>query len=125
MQTIKYLLILLLVSAINSCRIHINDYYSGIVIDELGEPIEEVIIKEAIIGKNAKKVITDKNGFFKMNPSVHVLTSLIVAKEGFISDTIPMFWHQGGETTDYSKIITKDSTKIIIKRINRKSFSKE
>ena len=89
MKAINVILIILTTS-FSACSIHFNDYYSGIIIDEFGLPIEGVSIKENSIDVDLKRSITDKNGFFKMNRSENILPNLILTKKGFISDTIPL-----------------------------------
>jgi len=56
--------------------------------------------------------------FFKMNRSKVALSKpkIIISKVGFISDTIPIIWHQHGETTEHSALIRTDSTKLVLKR---------
>jgi len=98
-----------------SCGVHLNDYYSGIVLDELERPIQSVLIKEDIAEEYSIKTLTDKHGFFKMNRSEGTLANLIVSKKGYVSDTIRMFWHQYGETTEFSSVIKSDSTQIILR----------
>jgi len=72
MKIIKNIVLLILISSLNSCKVHLNDYYSGIVVDELGYPIDSVSIKEYISDKSSIKILdtlTDSKGFFKMNRS--------------------------------------------------------
>ncbi|WP_165872193.1 hypothetical protein [Tenacibaculum sp. M341] len=45
-QPIFLLLILVL---FYSCGIKFNDYYSGIVVDEFGKPIDSVLVKEDLV----------------------------------------------------------------------------
>jgi len=106
------LLLLTIMACILSCGTHTNDYYAGIVVDELGRPIPDAILKEDFYGEIDSIHKTDNNGYFKFNMSEGALENFIVMKEGYISDTIRMVWHQYGETTEFSSIITSDSSKI-------------
>ena len=92
-----------------------NDYYSGIILDELGRPVKSVLVKEDIAEKYSIKSLTDKNGFFKMNRTEGIFANLIISKKGYISDTIRMVWHQHGETTEFSPVIKRDSSQIILR----------
>jgi len=115
MKAINVILIILTTS-FSACSIHFNDYYSGIIIDEFGLPIEGVSIKENSIDVDLKRSITDKNGFFKMNRSEVGLPKIIISRVGFISDTIPIMWSQHGEIMEYSTLIKTDSTKLVLRR---------
>jgi len=68
-------------ACILSCGTHTNDYYAGIVVDELGIPIKNVTIKQNLYDQYAIST---------------------------------MVWHQHGETTEFSPIITSDSSKIVL-----------
>lgn len=117
MKIIKYILIILLINFNTSCRIHYNDYYSGIVVDESGLPIEGVSVTVIEnLDEYSQRSITDKNGFFKMNRSETGLPKISISKEGFISDTITIMWSQHGEKMEYSTLIKTDSTKLVLKR---------
>ncbi|RYX99624.1 hypothetical protein EON78_03315, partial [bacterium] len=100
----------------SACSEKIHDYYAGIIIDEFGKPIENVSVKEDLVDKYAGKTTTDKNGFFKLKAST--LQGLILKKDGYITDTVPMVWHQAGETTVYSPLRTADSSKYELKKSN-------
>lgn len=97
-----------------SCGIRINNYYSGIILDELNRPIDSVLVKENFVDEYAVKTFTDHNGFFKMKRTDGTITSLTFSRKGYISDTIPMIWHQYGETTEYSPLITEDSSLVTL-----------
>ena len=99
----------------NSCRLPLNSYYSGIILDELERPVKSVLVKEDIVEKYSIKTLTDKNGFFKMNRTEGLLANLILSKKGYISDTLRMVWHQHGETTEFSSVIKRDSSQIILR----------
>lgn len=106
-----------ILACIVSCDEHLNDYYAGIVVDELGRPIPDAILKEDFYGEIDSIHKTDNNGYFKFNMSERPLENFIVMKEGYISDTIRMVWHQHGETTEFSPIIISDSSKIVLESI--------
>ncbi len=114
-QPIFLLLILVL---FYSCGIKFNDYYSGIVVDEFGKPLDSVLVKEDLVEEFSIKTVTDSNGFFKMNRTKDVLANIILSKKGYVSDTIRMVWHQHGETTEFSSIITKDSSQLVLRKNN-------
>ena len=117
MKIAKNVLIILLLSLSTSCSIHINDYYSGIVVDEFGLPIEGVSVTVIEnLDEYSQKSITDENGFFKMNRSEVGLPKIIISRVGFISDTIPIMWSQHGEIMEYSTLIKTDSTKLVLRR---------
>ena len=104
----------------SSCSKRINDYYSGIVIDELNRPLNGVFIREDYYGTAGSKSFTDKNGFFKFKRTG--LPEIILSKNEYLNDTLEMIWHQHGETTEYSPIIRKDSTKLVLKSKNVSSL---
>ncbi|WP_156907012.1 carboxypeptidase-like regulatory domain-containing protein [Epilithonimonas caeni] len=99
-----------------ACSEKINDYYSGIVVDELGRPVQNVLIREDYVGNNKNKTLTDKNGFFKFQRSG--LPELVISKEGFINDTLRLVGSHAGEKLFYSPLITKDSTIVLLKGKN-------
>jgi len=105
---------------LSACSERIHDYYAGIIIDEFGKPIENVSVKEDLVDKYAGKTTTDKNGFFKLK--AWTLQGLILKKDGYITDTVAMVWHQAGETTKYSPLITQDSSKHELKKIKGKEL---
>ena len=110
--TIFYFSVLLL----SACSEKLHDYYAGIIVDEFGKPIENVSVKEDLVEAYAGKTTTDKNGFFKLKAST--LQGLILKKDGYITDTVAMIWHPGGEATEYSPLITQDSSEHELKKIN-------
>ena len=99
-----------------ACSEKVNDYYSGIVIDELGRPVKDVLVREDYLGNNGNKTLTDKNGFFKFQRSG--LPELVIFKNGFISDTLGLVGSHAGEQLFYSPLITKDSTIVLLKGKN-------
>ncbi|MGE8302304.1 MAG: carboxypeptidase-like regulatory domain-containing protein [Sphingobacterium paramultivorum] len=109
MKNILYLLVLFLLF---SCKTKVNNFYQGIVLDQIDKPLEGVTVTEE--GRNEKQTITDKNGYFKLDRSSDWLGRLIFIKEGFETDTIPSVWHQAGETTEYN-FIGSDTTIIRLK----------
>jgi len=67
MKIVKNVLILLFISFCSSCKVHLNDYYSGIVVNERGYPVEKVFIKEYILNNSSNETLetlTNTNGFF-------------------------------------------------------------
>jgi len=113
-----FLFALLIVVTITSCGTRINDYYSRFVVNESGNPVDSVLVKENIAEKFAHKAFTDKNGYFRMNRTDNWLPDLILQKEGYQSDTIRMVWLQHGEKEMYSPLLTKDSSQVIIRKLN-------
>lgn len=110
----------LLVVLLCACKQKTHDYYAGIIIDEFGKPIEGVFVKEDLADKYAGTTTTDKNGFFKLKAST--LEGVILKKEGYITDTVPMVWHHAGETTEYSRLITEDSSKHELQKVNGRAI---
>lgn len=97
------------------CSERINDHYSGIVLDELGRPLEGVLVREDYFseGYTENRCITDSNGYFKFNRTG--LPEVILSKDGYLNDTINLIWHQHGETTEYSEIVKKDSSILVLR----------
>ncbi|MBK7882814.1 MAG: hypothetical protein IPJ81_02485 [Chitinophagaceae bacterium] len=98
-----------------SCNEKLTGYYSGIIIDELGRPVTNVLVKENVVEKYANKALTDNNGYFKFKKTEGILPDLILLKEGYINDTIQIVGTHAGESIAYSPIITEDSTKITLR----------
>lgn len=115
----NYLFLSLLPLLLSSCFEATNDYYSGIIVDELDRPVANVLVKEDLVDTYAFKKLTDKNGYFKFKRNEGVLPDIILSKEGFRTDTIPMVWTHAGESVEYADVIKKDSTKFILKSKNR------
>lgn len=115
MKHIATFLLLGIFLVYNSCGENLNNYYSGIIVDELGRPVQSVLVKEDIAEKYSNKTLTDSNGFFKMNRTKGIFADLLLSKKGYLSDTVPVVWHQHGETTEFSSIIKKDSSQIVIR----------
>ena len=116
----KKIILISILFAILSCSEKVNDYYSGVIVDELGRPIPEVLVREDYSGNTENKCITDKNGYFKFNRSG--LPEIILSKNEYLNDTLPMVWHQHGETTEFSSFITHDSTEYVLKGKNINSL---
>ncbi len=110
-----------LVLLLFSCSERIHDYHAGFVVDEQGKPIDSALVYEDLAESHVTKTYTDSTGYFKQKRQA--LMDLIVAKEGYLTDTIKVVWHQAGETTEYSPIVKKDSTKIVLKADNAKQRS--
>ncbi len=98
----------LLLMFFSACSEKINDYYSGIVIDELGRPVEGALVE---IDNQDLRTITDKNGFFKIKRTQ--LFDLTISKEGYISDTIFVADFDYGSYY-YSPLITEDSSIVVL-----------
>ena len=116
----KKIILISILFAILSCSDKVKDYYSGVIVDELGRPIPEVLVREDYSGNTENKYNTDKNGYFKFNRSG--LPDIILSKNEYLNDTLPMVWHQHGETTEYSSFITHDSSKYVLKAKNINSL---
>lgn len=84
MKTIKLFLILPLLFL--SCKSTEKNFYHGVVIDEEGKPIENVVVKEDF--KYPQSTVTEDNGFFQLFKSPFVGGKVIFLKKGFINDTI-------------------------------------
>lgn len=115
----NYLFLFLLPLLLSSCFETTNDYYSGIIVDELDRPVANVLVKEDLVDAYAFKKLTDNNGYFKFKRNEGVLPDIILSKEGFETDTIPMVWTHAGESIEYSDLIKKDSSRFILKGRNR------
>lgn len=104
-----------------------HDYYSGTVLDELGRPVENVLVKENLAEKYALRKLTDKKGYFKFKRSKGVLPQVLFSKEGFLTDTIELIWTHAGESYEYANIIKEDSAKFILrgKNIGHLTFNYE
>ncbi len=101
-----------------SCRsIHIHDYYAGFVVDQLGNPVDSVMVKEDW-GERSNITYSDKKGYFRMNRLENCLPDLIFSKEGYQSDTVRMAWIQHGEVAMYSPLPTSASSIVTIKTLN-------
>lgn len=94
----KYITIFLILLTSFSCK-SINNYYQGRVIDENNKPLVNVTVME--LHNDEKRTQTDKNGYFTLNRDSEDWSGLIFSKDGYITDTIPIVWHQAGETTRY------------------------
>ena len=110
-RTFNLLLIIICFFSCNSPK----DHYSGIVLDELGRPVANVLVKENLVAERAFSKTTDKNGYFEFKRNEGLLPELILSKKGFITDTIYMVFSHAGESLDYSPVIKADSTKLILK----------
>ena len=115
----NYLFLFLLPLLLSSCFETTNDYYSGIIVDELDRPVANVLVKEDLVDAYAFKKLTDNNGYFKFKRNEGVLPDIILSKEGFETDTISMVWTHAGESIEYSDLIKKDSSRFILKSRNR------
>lgn len=87
------------IGLLSGCGTHVNNYFSGIVIDEFNQPIPGVLIQEGLSEKYAGKTRTDSKGYFKLKR--HSLLGLIIAKQGYISDTVKLVETQHGESLLY------------------------
>ncbi|MNK17603.1 hypothetical protein D3C87_357950 [compost metagenome] len=96
-----------------SCSERIHDYHAGFIIDEQGKPIDSALIYEDLAENYVIKTYSDSTGYFKQKRQS--LMDLIVSKEGYLTDTIRMVWHQAGETTEYSTLVKTDSSKVVLK----------
>ena len=109
-QMKKYLFIFLFIFL--NCNSE-NDYYFGKVLGENNNPIENAIVTEDNFEEKSK---TNEKGYFKLKRNPDWLGNLIFFKEGYITDTIPSFWHQHGKTIQYN-FIEDDTTVLRLKRI--------
>ena len=115
-KTVKNTFIFLILIPL-ACGQKSTNYYQGLVLDENEIPIENVQVFE-VYGKE-NKAKTDKKGYFRLQRNSELLTSLIFQKEGFNTDTVPVYWTQHGEKVHY-KFTTIDTT--IVRLTPRKSF---
>lgn len=74
-----------------ACESKTKDYYHGVALDEIGNPIEGVIISEVPITKYPQSTITFKDGSFKLYNSPSFSTNLIFSKKGYVTDTIETY----------------------------------
>ena len=98
-----------------SCGDKLQDHYSGFVINEAGEPISGVSIREDLPAGNNDT--TDYAGYFKIRRNDNVLCNLIFSKKGYRTDTVKMVWLMHGEKEMHSDLITKDSAKWAMREI--------
>ncbi|MDR1761044.1 MAG: carboxypeptidase-like regulatory domain-containing protein [Bacteroidales bacterium] len=115
----KKIVIILGSILLTACSVRINNYYSGFVVDEIGNPISEVLVCKCFIIDNCIQNenycdTTDERGYFYINREKDLLHKLIFFKDGYVSDTIPIVWTQSGETITYSRLVTSDSSGIIM-----------
>jgi hypothetical protein len=94
-----------------------NDYYSGVVVDESGRPVENALVREFIADSSYARQVTDNNGYFEFKRSESILPDMIISKNGFITDTIPLVYSVHGEYLEYSSMILKDSSKFTLQRV--------
>lgn len=114
----NFLSYVLLITLFASCRgTHVNNYYSGFVIDDSGNPVDSVLIKEDVSEEYANKTLTGRNGYFRMDRAEMRLCNLIFMKEGYQSDTVRMVRLQHNKEI-YSPLLTRDSSKVIIRKLN-------
>ncbi len=113
MKSFKFFVGCIFLRFFTACSEKINDYYSGIVVDELGRPVKNALVREDYFGNNGNKTLTDKNGFFKFQRSG--LPDIVISKNGFVNDTIGLVGSHAGEKLFYSPLITKDSTTVLFK----------
>lgn len=111
MKSQKIILFLLLIS----CGSKPNDFYQGLVMDENGNPIENVSVFEEY--DIEYKVQTDKKGYFKLNRTPERISGLVFVKVGYKSETIPAVWAQHGEQFNY-QFVTNDTTLVRLKKEN-------
>lgn len=99
-----------------ACSQKANVYYSGVVVDDSGTPIEHALVREFIADSSSTRQFTDSNGYFEFKRSESLLPDMIISKDGFISDTIRLVYSIHGEYVEYSPMITKDSSIFILQR---------
>jgi hypothetical protein len=112
----RKILLLALPLLIASCN-NVREYYSGIVVDEKDNPLANVLVEEMLVKEYALKDTTDDNGHFRFKRSKNIIVDLMFSKDGYKSDTIPMMWHPGGETTEYSKLLKTDTSKVVLRKL--------
>lgn len=118
MQKNKLSLIGIILSAliIVSCGgSKLQDHYAGFVVDEAGEPISGVLIRENLPAGNNDT--TNSVGYFEIKRTDNILPDLIFSKKGYRTDTVQMVWLMHGEKEMYSDLITKDSSKWVMREI--------
>ncbi|WP_111672797.1 carboxypeptidase-like regulatory domain-containing protein [Algoriphagus litoralis] len=115
-KTVKNTLIFLILIPL-ACSQKSTNYYQGLVLDENDIPLENVQVFEVYGKENGAK--TDEKGYFRLQRNSELLTSLVFQKEGFKTDTVPVFWTQHGEKVHY-QFTTKDTT--VVRLMPRKPF---
>ena len=116
MKPFKFFVAGIFLTLFLACSEKINDYYSGIVLDELGRPVQDALVREDYSGNKGSKTFSDKNGFFRFQRSG--LPELVISKNGFLNDTLGLVGSHTGEKLFYSPLITKDSTTVLLKGKN-------
>lgn len=111
MKSLIFILLSLLLFA--NCSPRLNNYYSGIIIDEVGRPVSGVLVEEIY---STNRTMSDASGYFKLNRSN--LFELIISKKNYLNDTIHVVGSHAGESFYYSDIVTEDSSEVVIRGIN-------
>lgn len=104
----------LLLFVLLACEQKTNDFYQGLVLDESGRPIENVMVFEEYGKENRTK--TDNKGYFKFNRTPDWLLRLVFVKEGYKTDTIPTVWAHGEQL--HYQFVTNDTTLVRLKKEN-------
>jgi hypothetical protein len=112
----KTVIVFLCLLTIAGCAETVRDYYSGIVTDESGRPVQDALVKEEGPMAYPHEQLTDKNGYFKFERTRGVLPNIIISKVGYVSDTIRLVYSMHGERLEHSPMISADSTLLILRR---------
>ena len=105
-----------LVVLLFSCS-DVQNYYAGFVVDESGQPIPDVIVRENMIGGDSRQTFTDENGYFKLKRDPSIICNLIFEKYEYKSDTILIFRDMGDDIVEYHSILTSDTSKIVLRKL--------
>lgn len=97
-----------------SCKSTVSNFYHGVVINEEGNPIEYVEVKENF--KYPQSTVTEDNGFFQLYKSPLVRGKIIFSKNGFISDTVRTQRRLYTQPTTYL-FMNKTPDTLILKKI--------
>ena len=115
-------LIILSTILLTACSVRLNNYYSGFVVDEMGNIVSGVLVSKRFyldIDYDINKAcydttVTDEKGYFYINREKELLHYLIFSKDDYVTDTVRMVWLMCGEKEMYSPFITSDSAKVTL-----------
>lgn len=117
-MAIKNTIILLSILMLFSCN-KIHHYYAGYVVDESGQPLSGVLVREKS-GFRPRQTTTDESGYFKLMREKGIICQLIFEKKAYETKCELIFWTTGNEdglfdnTARYSSILLSDTTRIVL-----------